>query len=898
MLRRVLLIAAFAAVHGFLAPPARNQERPLQADGIVRLLLDLEAAFATGRIEAFRAIATSTVPAQAVTRFETAARGGARAIVRERSRRANGQQIEVVADVLVIRQNTARMATWQIAVAPGDGPDVYRIDDLKELAAVDGLLKLRLDTSRQFAVKDLVINAPDLSFRMASGSAFVAESPNGITVLVLRGKADVSFTPPDPAEQAQLRIFAGKPSFTTQVESAFVRVNPAEFTLRVSEQSLTPTKLNPDDMDRAQQIYDDMIGRTFNIDLRSMTPERWSLEPTYGNFVLEFRTTRFGWLTYARSANDHEDISLFDRDRQRNISLYISEEKRALRGSTYSDDDGAVFDIEHQRLDLAFDPSRLWVSGRTSVRLRITAPTAATLTIRLAPALAVASVASPTLGELLFLRIIGQNSIIVGLPEVVDRGSVLTLDVVYGGRLESQALDREAIAPQGAQRPNEPQEQLIITPEPRFLYSNRVPWYPQGSSSDYSTAEIRLSVPSEYQIVASGTLLHASVVPNQDAGRSGSKSLRIVEYFADRPVRYLACVISRFVPIGRERVTVPDLSPPLVRRPGAAPAASAGADVLNLDVVSTSRMIGKNRQTAQRVAGILRSFARLAGEAPYPDFTLAALDDNLPGGHSPAYFAVFHQALPTTPYSWAGDPVAFDDFYPHFFLAHEIAHQWWGQAVGWKNYHEQWLSEGLAQYFAAVYAAEDRGPAMLETMVEGMRKSAEPYLRQGPIYLGYRLGHIKADSRVFRAIVYNKSAVVLHMLRRLIGDDAFFGGLRRYYTTWRFKKAGTDDLKAALQEGTPLKLDRFFDRWIRGSGLPRIQMSWRNEEGATGVIRINQSGETFDFPLSVSVQYADGRSELRTLRVTDSAFEERLQVTAPIRRVSVRDSLSLFETIR
>ena len=87
---------------------------------------------------------------------------------------------------------------------------------------------------------------------------------------------------------------------------------------------------------------------------------------------------------------------------------------------------------------------------------------------------------------------------------------------------------------------------------------------------------------------------------------------------------------------------------------------------------------------------------------------MALVESDLPGGHSPAYFAVLNQPLPTTPLTWRNDPASFDSF-PEFFLAHEVAHQWWGQAVGWRNYHEQWLSEGFAQYFAALYAQHQRG---------------------------------------------------------------------------------------------------------------------------------------------------------------------------------------------
>jgi len=79
------------------------------------------------------------------------------------------------------------------------------------------------------------------------------------------------------------------------------------------------------------------------------------------------------------------------------------------------------------------------------------------------------------------------------------------------------------------------------------------------------------------------------------------------------------------------------------------------------------------------------------------------LEHDLPGGHSPGYFAALNQPLPTSPLVWRNDPAAFSSF-PDFFLAHELAHQWWGQAVGWKNYHEQWISEGFAQYFSALYA--------------------------------------------------------------------------------------------------------------------------------------------------------------------------------------------------
>jgi aminopeptidase N len=188
-----------------------------------------------------------------------------------------------------------------------------------------------------------------------------------------------------------------------------------------------------------------------------------------------------------------------------------------------------------------------------------------------------------------------------------------------------------------------------------------------------------------------------------------------------------------------------------------------------------------------------------------------------------------------------------------------VAHQWWGQAIGWKNYHEQWLSEGLAQYFAALYAAEDRGPAMLDTLIQAMRESTKGVLRAGAHFAGLPARpHQARRTRVPRGGLQQVCGV-LHMLRRLIGDEAFFSGLRRFYSTYRFKKAGTEDLQAAFEAGTSLKLDRFFDMWIRGFTKPAVRVAFENREEG-GVIRIEQTRGVFDFPLTVSVQYADGKS--------------------------------------
>jgi aminopeptidase N len=255
--------------------------------------------------------------------------------------------------------------------------------------------------------------------------------------------------------------------------------------------------------------------------------------------------------------------------------------------------------------------------------------------------------------------------------------------------------------------------------------------------------------------------------------------------------------------------------------------------------------------------------------------------------------------------TWRADPVSFEN-YPAFFLAHEIAHQWWGQAVGWKNYHEQWISEGFAQYFAALYAGEQRGPEALANLMRQMRKWALDKTDEGPIYLGYRLGHIKGDSRVFRALVYNKSAVVLHMLRRLVGDERFFAGIRRFYERSMFGKASTDDFRRVMEAETGRNLERFFERWIYGFGIPTVKVTHRVETQPGGeadiVIRAEQTGPVYDLPITMRIEYDNGATREALLLLTEASTELRVPLDARaggLRRVVVdSDSAALAKFLR
>jgi hypothetical protein len=869
------------------ADPAAARQLPASADRIAALVAQLEQAGATGDRAAIQALAVNG-SVEGVDDFAGLVMPAPlRFVVKERDRMEllDGSQ-RLLLEVFLQRGPEAQISTWRTDLVPRSsvGTPDWAIGAMERLSFISGLYNLALNSQKQYDVRNLRLQAPDLTLELPSGTAFVAETPEGPTAVVLMGRGKMSFAPNDAAEQTQIRIFAKSDAIRTDFTAAFIRVPPNDFDWKFGKGTLVPRAVSRGDFNKAEDIFDEHIGQTFQLDLTDLSRERWSLTPAMNDIVAEIRTRKFGTLTYARASKDPEDISLFDRKRRRNISVYASTEKLITRGRSYSEDDGTDYDVLNQYIEAYFQPDRLWIDGRTRMQIRTRAGVLTTLTLRLAEPLTVRSITSPELGRLLHLRVVGQNSVIINLPTTIRRDTELTLLVAYSGRLEPQSLEREAIAVGGqVQR----EEAIQIRLEPQFLYSNRSYWYPQSTVTDYATGELRIMVPADYDVVASGTPA-GPAAPAPGPVEPGQRPRKMFVFLADTPARYFACVISRFSSVTTAELSVPSISTPVADH------GHARTGTVSLIVQANPRQTSRARSFTDRAASILEYYASILGDAPYPAFTLAVAEAELPGGHSPPYFAVLNQTLPMSPLVWRNDPVSFDN-YPTFFLAHELAHQWWGQGVGWKNYHEQWISEGLAQYFAALYAAKERGDDLLANLMRQMRRWAIEQSSQGPVYLGYRLGHIKSDGRVFRAIIYNKAAMVMHMLRRLVGDDVFFKGLRRFYAEFRFRKAGTEDFRAAMEASGADGLEQFFEAWLYGTAIPELRFSYSAAAGSA-LLRFEHKGEVVPLPVTVTVVYANGETEDHVVPVLEKTIERTVRLKGPIRQIVVnRDNSALAE---
>lgn len=920
----VLCLATLVSVQ-----PAAAQTEPLSAEdlSIQAFLQAVETAISTMDRQRWTELLSANADREQALDFFDAMvpQGITRVVVKERARAQllgtlPGDGFSLVTEVFMETGPRGRIATWTLDIRKprGDIEDrqPWRIVSQDRLSSIEGLHRLVLHPDKQYAAKDLVIKSVDFQVRLSSGQVFVAETPEGVTALVLLGDGTIVFSPAPKVERGQVRIFAGADELEAAFTAAMLRVSPFEYRTLVAESSLVPAEtVDNRAFRRAQQVFEDDIGNSFTLDLSDLSRETWSLLPQPGDFVAEVRTRRFDKLTYARSTGEPEDVSLFQRGRKRNISIYASEEKLASRGEFYNEDDLVEYDVLDYTVDTTFAPERDWLEGTTKVRLRVRAFALSAVQLKLADALTVNSVVSEQFGRLLFLRVRNQNGIVVNLPSPVARDFQLTLTISYQGRLPQQGINEDSLevsadqqGPGRSRSFEQPEEGLpLVAPEPNWLFSNRAQWYPQASVTDYATATMRITVPSEYAVVASGVQASGSPVtmgaqPNGQGGRS------LYAFTTPQPVRYLSMVVSRMSRADAATVALDIIPPTEVKAAGTNGGALqpvptlppvGSRNTVELAIEANRRQEGRGRNALPTVAEGLRFYAAMMGDVPYDALTVAMVEHELPGGHAPGYVAVINNPLPTSPFSWRNDPAHFSGF-PEFFLAHELAHQWFGQAVGWKNYHEQWLSEGVAQYMAALFAREQRGEATFRAILKQFRRWGLEESDEGPIFLGYRLGHIKGEPRVFRALVYNKGASVLHMLRRLVGDDAFFRGLRRYYRENRFRKAGTEDLRRAMEAESGRDLSRFFARWIFDSGIPRLRYSTAvSPEEVT--VRIEQSGEVYDVPVTVTIQHADGRVSEEIVLATEAVTEARFPVSGGVRAVELNQdeaALAYFERAR
>jgi aminopeptidase N len=223
-------------------------------------------------------------------------------------------------------------------------------------------------------------------------------------------------------------------------------------------------------------------------------------------------------------------------------------------------------------------------------------------------------------------------------------------------------------------------------------------------------------------------------------------------------------------------------------------------------------------------------------------------------------------------------------------VAHETAHQWFGDSVSPATWADLWLSEGFATYFAGLFVERYEGEAAFR---EYMSRAAETYLRyertrRAPVYDR----ETEDLNKLLNANNYQKGAWVLHTLRAQFGDAAFFRGIRAYYAAHKNRNATTEDLRAALERASGKDLRAFFARWVYGSGHPIYQASWSwrasRARGGVAILTLSQSQADDPFLTPVPVEIVTAGGQVRRLTVRPTGRETTLRVTLASRPAALK----------
>lgn len=201
-------------------------------------------------------------------------------------------------------------------------------------------------------------------------------------------------------------------------------------------------------------------------------------------------------------------------------------------------------------------------------------------------------------------------------------------------------------------------------------------------------------------------------------------------------------------------------------------------------------------------------------------------------------------------------------------VAHELAHQWFGDLVTCRDWSDLWLNEGFASYFEALWDEELNGQDAFAYNLMGKAGGAIGGGRDKPVvYRAYKSPGEQFDSRA-----YPKGAWIVHMLRREVGDELFWKSLNHYLTTHRHQNVETHDLREAFEHVTGRSFARFFHDWTDRPGAPAVELtySWNEaEKTATVVVKQTQKDDAFHFPLTVEFGLSGGKTHRVTHRVTE-----------------------------
>jgi aminopeptidase N len=544
----------------------------------------------------------------------------------------------------------------------------------------------------------------------------------------------------------------------------------------------------------------------------------------------------------ARPSSTQERESVFDEIRREHqwIEKHLHEPAPAIFAATPAKSlvrlqaltaAPQTIDVQHYHLQIRFDLDALSFAGTVTIEARTTAPTTA-VNIDAFDNLEIQAVrVNVDNNGFSFRR--KHNRFTFSFAEALPAGRDLTMILVYQGTpVNANNLDGGMLT---SKHGPDAISSMANLSEPYAAPS----WWPCiDDVRDKATSEVEITVPQNYVGASNGVLTKTVINPDQTTTYFWREDYPLTTYL-------ISVAVTNYAKFEDTYTAMDGHTMPLMFY------------VYPEHLALAQQKFAVTRQT-------MEIFAPLYGEYPFINEKYGMAEFPWNGGME-------HQTLTSLGSSIIGSPTNS----ALTIIAHELAHQWWGDLVTLRTWDDIWLNEGFATYsevlFLERFAQLNPGSVMNFSYDDG-----EVFGRLGGTVTAENLDDPFDDT----GAVYRKGAWALHMLRHLMGDEKFFATLKDYRQRFAFGSASTKDFQQVCEEHYGDKLDWFFQQWIYAPGRPVYKVTREiSAADAAGnytislVIKQKQthaipgrSDSVYIMPLDVTIHYADGTSETRVVR--------------------------------
>jgi hypothetical protein len=747
--------------------------------------------------------------------------------------------IRTYLNVLFENPDTVVIEMWRLDLV--NLSDEWQISAKEITRGVQNLYKIRIPSGQEERVDRVEIKHADIQITFDNPIVFYDNLPDVETALLVIGEGELRFSPSLQREKHQLELLYKKGYLQDRLNYVYVRCSDSLFknNIRIEKSLENGLPINKSEKNRAYSLFTKHYYRSFTVE-NSLDGKLLSVIPQEDEAVIEFEGDKIGKFTYIFSPFSEEEITLYQWDKDRFLNIYSPQEDKNTKRFFISF--GEKFDILKYSMDIDFKPEDHYISGKAEIQIESKTNNLDRIKLKLNPDLEILRITGDNNNELFFVKdILRQNLYIYFIDPILLNQSTKVI-IYYRGKVTPSRTIEDALSVGQI-------DNLYLDMPVRsetYLYSLNAQWYPGPPEGDYFTSRVKIIIPPEFEVVSNGLLVEESRLQEMDRVEDLEKVGRKVYVFeSQKPIKYMSFIVGRFVKKDEETNPLP------------------------LKYYRSLEVILPRLDIIEEAKQILQFYERKFGPFPFEGLSIVHRLWQESGGHSPASFIVLNQLprLQTIQLRRIESPVNLTRW-NEYYLAHEIAHQWWGQGVTWDNYHDQWISEGIAQFSTVLYLREKYGESAYSYILKRMSSWTEKKAKWGPIIFGSRISHF--DFFAFQSIVYNKSSLILNMLKDMLGEEMFFLGIREFFDRFKYQAARTNDFVTTFSEISQKNLKPFFDAWFKSYTLPEVEVSQYIDRVADHYrlkLEFSQNGDAFIFPLWV--EWSENGERVRKMIVVD-----------------------------